>query len=212
MDLTTDTATDLRLMDAAAPETASSAGPSSPTALAQMSPAPAPLHAPQQEVDATETPTQSNASRMHQSVTNYLNRAYPQAPADAITAIAKTLLQVTATPPARVEIQATTAHFEVRAERPSSDAMSTLRTVIIRGIRIRCPSLTVASEVDNALLVEAARPEFLPKFVHEYGTEPRPPPDPTVQRARSIEPAGGQEIVAVQVRAQPPADWAPLRC
>ncbi len=49
------------------------------------------------------------------------------------------------------------------------------------GIRIQCPSLIVAREVYNALLVEAARPKSLPKFTLEYWREPSPPPDPTVQ-------------------------------
>ncbi len=115
--LTTDTHTELRLMDADPPGTAPSACPSRPTALTQLSPAPAPLHAPQQEVGVTETPTQSNASRMYQSVTNYLNRAFAQAPAVALTAslpnkqvllcrghphATSTLLQEPATSPARL--------------------------------------------------------------------------------------------------------------
>ncbi len=48
-------------------------------------------------------------------------------------------------------------------------------------ISIQCPSLTVASEVYNALLLEAARPESLAKIVIEFCTEPPPQPDPTAQ-------------------------------
>jgi hypothetical protein len=64
----------------------------------------------------------------------------------------------------RKEIQAITAPLGVPAERAMS---CTLGTGYIRVLRLQCPSLIFASEVYNALLVEAARPEFLPKFAIE---------------------------------------------
>ena len=67
-------------------------------------------------------------------------------------------------------------------------------------------------------LVQAARPESLPKFTLNYGREtpapePRPLPNPTVQCACSIEPASDQDqIVAVPAHVQPPADWVSFLC
>jgi hypothetical protein len=84
------------------------------------------------------------------------------------------------------ELQAITAPFGAHAELVSCDMQSNLGTVMTWQVHFQCPSLIVASDVYNALLVDAARPESLPKFALEYGREsptpePRPPPDPTVQ-------------------------------
>ncbi len=61
-----------------------------------------------------------------------------------------------------------------------------LGTAIVWLVEIQCPSLSVARDVYNELLVEAARPASLPKFTLEYGIvtpapEPRPLPDPKMQ-------------------------------
>ena len=197
-------------MDADPPGPAFPAHPRSATALALLSPAPAPLPAPQpREVAATETPTQRNASRMHRSASTCLNRVLPQAPADQVTHTAALIVRCSMErPPSRVinifagnrdrpsqktllgkkEIQAITAPFGVRTEPGTFQVQlkSTLDTALFHGIIIHCPSLGVVSEVYNALLVEAERPETLPKFVIEFGREtptpePRPPPDPTGQ-------------------------------
>ena len=78
------------------------------------------------------------------------------------------------------------APFGVHAEVENFNLKSKLGTAIIWLTQIQCPSLSVAREVDTALLGEAARPESLPKFtlncVRETpAPEPRPLPDPTVQ-------------------------------
>ncbi len=44
-----------------------------------------------------------------------------------------------------------------------------LGTAIIWLVEIHCTSLSVAKDVYNELLVEAAGPESLPKFTVEYG-------------------------------------------
>ena len=85
------------------------------------------------------------------------------------------------------ELQDIIAPFGVHTEVQSYDLKcKVLGTAIIWLAQIECPSLRVASDVDTALLVEAARPESLPKFTLNYGREtpapePRPLPNPTVQ-------------------------------
>ncbi len=81
-------------------------------------------------------------------------------------------------------IQAITARFGVRTEAFSYDMTCDLGTAIIWMVEIQRPSLSVASDVYKELLVEAARPESLPKFTLKYGREtpapePRPLHDPT---------------------------------
>jgi hypothetical protein len=72
-------------MDAVPLGPASPAYPSSARALALLSPPPVPISAPQpSEVAANETPTQSNANRLLQSMTNCLNGAFPQGDAHKI--------------------------------------------------------------------------------------------------------------------------------
>ncbi len=94
------------------------------------------------------------------------------------------------------------------------DLIGNLGTDIIWLARIQCPSLSVAREVYTALLVEAARPESLPKFTLNYGREtPVPEPRPLPDSTGRLEPASDQDqIVAVHVHAQPPADWVYFLC
>ena len=84
------------------------------------------------------------------------------------------------------ELQDIIAPFGLHTEVKNFDLTSNLGTAIIWLAQIQCPSLSVAREVCTALLVEAARPESLPKFTLNCGREtpapePRPLPDPTVQ-------------------------------
>jgi hypothetical protein len=74
------------------------------------------------------------------------------------------------------ELQDIIAPFGLHTEVKNFDLTSNLDTAIIWLAHIQCP----------ALLVEAARPESLPKFTLNCGREtpapePRPLPDPTVQ-------------------------------
>ncbi len=73
------------------------------------------------------------------------------------------------------EIQAIMAHSGAKAELMIIEVKTNMGRFIIKQIRIQCPSLIVASDVYNALLVEAARPESLPKFTLEYGPESTTP-------------------------------------
>ncbi len=168
MDLTTVAGTELR-------RTASYTWPSSPTALAQR-PAPAPLHAPQQDVAATETPTQSNTSRLHQSLTSYLNDVVRRAPAAQIKDIAvRHARHDLQNQPSRIidlaagmrdrarvtgrrhrkEIQDITAPLGVRAERVTFEIDCPLGTGPRRVLRCQCPSSSSPAKL-TTLLVEAA--------------------------------------------------------
>jgi hypothetical protein len=84
------------------------------------------------------------------------------------------------------EIQDITATFGVHIEVESFDMKCKLGAAIIWKPQSQCPSLSVARDVYNAPLAEAARPEYLSKFSLEYGREsttpkPRSLPDPTVR-------------------------------
>ncbi len=73
----------------------------------------------------------------------------------------------------------------------SSEVKNNIGRFTIKQVCIQCPSLIAASDVYKALLVEAPRPESLPKFTLEYGPEntnpePRPLPDPIVQRVSPL--------------------------
>ncbi len=209
-DLTTDTGTALCLMDADPPGTASSACPISPTAQTQLPLAPEALLATQpSEVPAAETPTKFNASCLLHSMTNCLNGAYSQGDEDEVQRSAaeftRRSLQM---PPSsntllaagnrdlasalklhrRREVQDILVHFGAQDEMVTADVKTNMGRVITMMVRLQSPSLIVASEVYHALLVEAARPESLPKFTIEYfympertTPEPRPLPDPTEQ-------------------------------
>ncbi len=83
-------------------------------------------------------------------------------------------------------IQDITAPFGVHPKMASCDWKCNLGTGTIWMVELRCPSLSVAMDVYNELLVEAAWPESLPKFTIEYGRmtpapETGPLPDPGMQ-------------------------------
>ncbi len=188
-------------MDADQPVIAPFASQISPTAQDQLRLAIVPL------VAATETPTQCNANRTLRCLTHCLNRTHPLTPATLINVEAEILTSIyLARPPSCVieltagslkrpsagglmrknAIQDITAPFGVHTEMASYDMQCKLGIAIIWMVEIQCPSLSVARDVFHELLVEAARPESLPKLRLKYGRETpapetRPLPDPTMQ-------------------------------
>jgi hypothetical protein len=198
----------LLLTYAGLPESVPPAPTSSPTTEPLLLPTPPPTQAPLPgEVAARETPAQCNDNRMLRVVTNCLNRVHPQAPATLIDSEAAKFTRLyLKLPPSRIidvsagtldrpsawslmrmkELQDIIAPFGVHTAVESFDMKGKLGAAIIWMARVQYPSLSVARDIYTALLVEAERPESLPKFALQYGQKipapaPCPLPDPTVQ-------------------------------